>query len=106
MTQCNNTTKRNRPYGSSVLLAPIALHTTKGNPRDRTVVYAHAVSFAPMYKSEVEHQYEIRNRQCKGNEDDCDEPPAGTLHIMIMFVECRAPSGCISQLTEQERQKA
>ena len=44
--------------------------STKGNPRDRTVVYAPDVSFAPMYKSEVEHQCENRNHQRDGNEDD------------------------------------
>lgn len=58
-----------------------------------------------MCKSEVEHQYEYRNHQRKGNEGDFDKPPAGMLYVTVMFVESCAPCGGIAESAEQRRQK-
>ena len=54
----------------------------------------------------MEHQCEISHRQGYGNKNDSDEPTADVFHTSVVFAECRAPSGCISQLTEQIGQKA
>lgn len=57
-----------------------------------------------MYKSEVEHQYEICNYQRNGSKDDSDEPPAGMFHLTVMFMESFAPCGGITEFAEHRGQ--
>lgn len=104
MLKCSRTTPSNRQLGSQVLTFAIVPQSTKGNPRDRTVVYVPAVSFATVYKSEVVHQYDICNYQCNGSKDDSDEFPAGMLHLTVMLMESFAPCGGITDFAEHRGQ--